>query len=298
MDGILNIYKEKGYTSHDVVARLRGILKVKKIGHTGTLDPDAVGVLPICVGKATKVCDLLTSQDKTYLAKVRLGITTDTLDMSGTVQKSRPVSVTSEQLESALKAFTGEISQIPPMYSAIKVNGKKLYELARKGEVIDRKPRTVTIYEIKLMDDYLTKDEFTILVTCSKGTYIRTLCADIGEMLGCGAIVKDLERIRVGDFHMEHSMTLGMVERFCEKSSPEKLLKPIDSLFEQYAACRVSGEGLHFLANGNPVAPSFCDYAAGEGETVRMYDEQGEFYALYQYSGKNKRYKVVKMFHG
>ncbi len=294
----MNVYKERGYTSHDVVAKLRGILKEKKIGHTGTLDPEAVGVLPVCVGKATKVCEFLIEQDKTYLAEVRLGITTDTLDMSGTVQKRRAVLVTSEQLVSALEAFTGEINQIPPMYSAVKIKGKKLYELARKGEIVERKPRTVTIHEIKLMDDNLEEGEFTILVTCSKGTYIRSLCADIGEKLGCGATVKLLERIRVGNFSMENSMTLGMIQRFCQTSSPERLLDPIDSVLEQYAACRVSGEGMHFLENGNPIAASFCDYAAGDGETVRMYDCRGEFYALYRYCADRKSYRAVKMFHG
>lgn len=297
MNGIINVYKEQGFTSHDVVAKLRGILHMKKIGHTGTLDPDAVGVLPVCVGKATKVCDLLTDRDKTYVAVVKLGVTTDTLDMSGTVLKEREVSVTEEQLVSVLPDFTGEISQIPPMYSAIKINGKKLYELARKGQEVERKPRKVTIHELSLEAVNQKEDEFTIRVTCSKGTYIRSLCQDIGDRLGCGAAMKSLVRTRVGQFSVDSAKTLSEIESFCRQNEPEGLLLPIDSVFEQYAACRVEEKAMRYLKNGNPVACYFCDYRAVQGEKVRMYDSNGEFYAIYRYEEADKMYRVEKMFH-
>ena len=180
MNGIINVYKERGFTSHDVVAKLRGILHMKKIGHTGTLDPDATGVLPVCIGKATKVCGLLTDKDKTYRAVVKLGVTTNTEDMTGEILAKHPVSVTKEQIEMAVSKFAGEIEQIPPMYSAIKINGKKLYELARQGKEVERKARKVTIYEIKVLSIDFSENEFTMEVSCSKGTYIRTLCKDIG----------------------------------------------------------------------------------------------------------------------
>lgn len=297
MNGIINVYKERGFTSHDVVAKLRGILHMKKIGHTGTLDPDAVGVLPVCVGKATKVCDFLADRDKTYIATVKLGVVTDTLDMSGTIVEEKTVQVTEEQILSVLSGFIGTISQIPPMYSAIKINGKKLYELARKGQEVERKPRQVTIYELLPMEMNIEKDEFTIQVTCSKGTYIRSLCQDIGERLGCGAAMKSLVRTRVGQFTLEKAKMLSEIEQFCLKNQPEKLLLPIDSVFEQYAACRVEEGAEKYLQNGNPVAPHFCNYKAADGENVRMYSNGDEFYAIYRYDEKDAMYRVVKMFH-
>lgn len=297
MNGIINVYKEQGFTSHDVVAKLRGILHMKKIGHTGTLDPDATGVLPVCVGKATKVCDLLTDKDKTYVAVVKLGVVTDTLDMTGEIRKKRAVKVTEEQILSVLAGFTGEISQIPPMYSAIKMNGKKLYELARKGQVVERKPRLVTIHELLLEDTNLGSDEFTIRITCSKGTYIRSLCQDIGERLGCGAAMKSLVRTRVGQFSIGESMKLSEIEEFCRVHKPEELLLPVDSVFAQYAKCRVREKAMRFLCNGNLVAPYYCDYKAADGEKVRMYGSNGEFYAIYRYDEKASMYHIVKMFH-
>ena len=174
LDGIINIYKEAGFTSHDVVAKLRGILKQKKIGHTGTLDPEATGVLPVCCGKATKVCELLTDKDKSYRAVCRLGVETDTQDMTGTVLNECDTDmITEEQLRDCVKSFVGETEQIPPMYSALKINGKKLYELAREGKTVERKPRKITISEIDIVDINLEEKIFTMDVTCSKGTYIR-----------------------------------------------------------------------------------------------------------------------------
>ena len=191
VNGILNVYKEKGYTSHDVVAKLRGIVGQKKIGHTGTLDPDAEGVLPVCLGRATKVCDMLTEKDKTYEAVLLLGKETDTQDISGTVLRvGETEGLTQEQVKDCVMSFVGEYDQIPPMYSALKVNGKKLYELAREGKTIERKSRKVEIKEIRILEMALPRVRME--VSCSKGTYIRTLCHDIGEKLGCFGCMESL----------------------------------------------------------------------------------------------------------
>lgn len=291
MNGIINVYKEKGYTSHDVVAKLRGILHMKKIGHTGTLDPDAVGVLPVCVGKGTKVCSLLTDKDKTYEAVVQLGVITDTEDMTGEVLETRPVTVTDEDIKKVLPNFIGEIEQIPPMYSAIKVQGKKLYELAREGKTIERKPRKITIHQLELINTNLAQQEFSIRVTCSKGTYIRTLCQDIGEKLGCGAAMKALVRTRVGNFSIENAKTLGEIEQ----QGP--ILLPIEEVFSEYASCHVTEAGMKYLKNGNMVTVSLCDYKGVDGESVRMYGTDGDFYAIYQYEAKGNKYHIKKMFH-
>ena len=210
MDGILVIRKEKGYTSHDVVAKLRGILHMKKIGHTGTLDPAAEGVLPVALGRGTRLVELLTEKEKTYEAVLRLGVSTDTQDMTGTVLSEMPVTVTEEEVREVVESFVGEQMQVPPMYSALKVNGKKLYELAREGKTIERKPRPVVFYEIRIMD--ISLPLVRISVTCSKGTYIRTLCNDIGEKLGCGGAMEELLRTRSGNFTLEESLMLSQVE--------------------------------------------------------------------------------------
>ena len=197
MDGVIVIRKEKDFTSHDVVAKLRGILHMKKIGHTGTLDPDAEGVLPVALGKATRLVDMITDKEKTYEAVMRLGVVTDTQDMSGTVlSQASELHVTEEELRAAIESFVGDYMQVPPMYSALKVNGKKLYELAREGKTVERKPRPVHFYEIEILEINLPLVRFC--VTCSKGTYIRTLCHDIGEKLGCGAAMETLLRTKVG----------------------------------------------------------------------------------------------------
>ena len=201
-NGIINVYKEKGYTSFDVVARMRGICGQKKIGHTGTLDPDAEGVLPVCLGKATKVCDMLTDSDKVYRAVMQLGIETDTQDLTGTVLSACEVPVLTEtEIRDVIRTFQGEIMQVPPMYSALKVNGKKLCDLARAGVTVERKARPVTIYEIRIERVELPEIELT--VSCSKGTYIRTLCHDIGQKFGCGAAMKSLLRLQAAGFVLD-----------------------------------------------------------------------------------------------
>ena len=201
-DGMINVCKEKGFTSHDVVAKLRGILHQKKIGHTGTLDPDATGVLPVCLGKGTKLCDMITDRDKTYRAVMMLGRTTDTQDISGQILTEKAVNVDEREVRDAAVSFVGDYMQIPPMYSAIKVDGKKLYELARAGQEVERKARHVVINALNITEIQLPY--VTMEVSCSKGTYIRTLCQDIGEKLGCGACMTELVRLKVGAFDIAH----------------------------------------------------------------------------------------------
>ena len=211
MDGIIVIRKEKGYTSHDVVAKLRGILHMKKIGHTGTLDPDAEGVLPVALGKATKLVDLITDKEKTYEAVMRLGVVTDTQDMTGTIlSQTEQISVTEKEVKEAAESFLGEQLQIPPMFSALKVNGKKLYELAREGKTVERKPRPVHFYQIEILEINLPLVRYRVV--CSKGTYIRTLCHDMGEKLGCGAAMESLVRTKVGKFELKDAITLAQAE--------------------------------------------------------------------------------------
>ena len=294
--GVLNVYKEKGYTSHDVVAKLRGIVKQKKIGHTGTLDPDAEGVLPVCFGKATKLCDLLTDKDKTYQAVLLLGQVTDTQDTSGQVlEKHSTEELTNEKVENVIRSFEGEYDQIPPMYSALKVNGKKLYELAREGKEVERKARRITIHEIRILE--INLPEVKLEVTCSKGTYIRTLCKDIGEFLGCGAAMKTLVRTRVSEFFLEQALTLGQIEQAVKEGKIQDYLIPIDAMFSDLKDCVESDEALRLLLNGNCIARKDTSYQTPKDkEQVRMYSMENEFYAIYEYRQKEDKYFVVKMF--
>lgn len=299
MDGIINVYKEAGFTSHDVVAKLRGILKQKKIGHTGTLDPAATGVLPVCCGKATKVCELLTDKDKSYRAVCRLGVETDTQDMTGTVLKEYDTAgIDEHQIRECISKFVGEIQQIPPMYSALKVNGRKLYELAREGKVIERKPRKIVISQIDLIETDLENKTFTMDVTCSKGTYIRTLCHDIGKELGIGAAMENLVRTRVSVFDVEDALTLSDIE-FLSKEKPDifkEKVCTVDSLFD-YKRLNVAGDGIRYLQNGNTLkAKDFKQDVSdiSDEEKVLVYDENDDFRAIYQKRGREL--KVYKMF--
>ncbi|MFW5669450.1 MAG: tRNA pseudouridine(55) synthase TruB [Acetivibrio ethanolgignens] len=298
MDGIINIYKEKGYTSHDVVAKLRGILKQKKIGHTGTLDPEATGVLPVCLGKATKLCDLLTDKDKTYVAVLKLGIETDTQDMTGQILKEHALDWQEAKIREAIASFVGEYEQVPPMYSALKVNGKKLYELAREGKEVERKARRVHIFDIELLSMDKEQKEITMQVHCSKGTYIRTLCADIGECLGCGGCMKSLERIQVERFSLRDSLTLSEVEKLVREETLEKYIIPLEAMFEKYQRLMLKPEADRFLYNGNSFWASNSQKEASwqEGEIVRACDSQGVFKGLYFYQAKEKTFKPYKMF--
>lgn len=293
--GIINVYKEKGFTSHDVVAKLRGIVGQKKIGHTGTLDPDATGVLPVCLGKATKLCDLLTDKNKTYEAVLLLGKTTDTQDITGEVLEEKSTeALTEEKVREAIEGFIGDYEQIPPMYSALKVNGKKLYELAREGKVIERKARPVKILDIQILEIDLPKVRME--VSCSKGTYIRTLCHDIGEKLGCGGCMESLIRTRVSTFRIEDAKTLDEIETLKQEGKLAELLVPIDAMFPFYPKITVRDDWKAFAKNGNPLDLKMLKEACGQDEEtqVRLYDESGKFIAIYQW--KEKKYHIVKMF--
>ena len=295
MNGIINVYKERGYTSHDVVAKLRGILKQKKIGHTGTLDPEAEGVLPVCLGKATKVCELLTDKDKTYRAVLFLGQTTDTQDASGMVLETSDISNLNEsQVTEAVQSFVGEYAQIPPMYSALKVDGKKLYELAREGKTVERKARNVKIHSIKILRVDLPRVEME--VSCSKGTYIRTLCHDIGEKLGVGGCMESLLRVRVGRFVLADSLRLSEIQKAKEDGNLEKILQPIDSVFEQYRAVRIRSDQEKRLQNGNSFRKTDRLQNYDDQEMVRVYDSNGYFAAVYRYVEKDHEFRIVKMF--
>lgn len=293
--GIINVYKEKGFTSHDVVAKLRGIVGQKKIGHTGTLDPDATGALPVCLGKATKLCDLLTDKNKTYEAVLLLGKTTDTQDITGEVLEEKSTeALTEEKVREAIEGFIGDYEQIPPMYSALKVNGKKLYELAREGKVIERKARPVKILDIQILEIDLPKVRME--VSCSKGTYIRTLCHDIGEKLGCGGCMESLIRTRVSTFRIEDAKTLDEIETLKQEGKLAELLVPIDAMFPFYPKITVKDDWKAFAKNGNPLDLKMLKEACGQDEEtqVRLYDESGKFIAIYQW--KEKKYHIVKMF--
>ena len=293
--GIINVYKEKGFTSHDVVAKLRGIVGQKKIGHTGTLDPDATGVLPVCLGKATKLCDLLTDKNKTYEAVLLLGKTTDTQDITGEVLEEKSTeALTEEKVREAIEGFIGDYEQIPPMYSALKVKGKKLYELAREGKVIERKARPVKILDIQILEIDLPKVRME--VSCSKGTYIRTLCHDIGEKLGCGGCMESLIRTRVSTFRIEDAKTLDEIETLKQEGKLAELLVPIDAMFPFYPKITVKDDWKAFAKNGNPLDLKMLKEACGQDEEtqVRLYDESGKFIAIYQW--KEKKYHIVKMF--
>ena len=293
MDGIINIYKEKGFTSHDVVAKLRGILRQKKIGHTGTLDPDAVGVLPVCLGRATKVCEFLTDQTKTYRAVLHLGVVTDTQDASGKILQENPVTVTEQEVVQTVPEFEGEQLQIPPMYSALKVGGKKLYELAREGREVERKPREIYIHEIRI--EKMELPYITMEVTCSKGTYIRTLCHDLGARLGCGGCMESLERMRVGDFYVEDSLTLSEVENLARENCMEEVLLPVEEVFSEYDRICCPPSLDKRLYNGNPF--SFQELEGPAEGIFRLCDSHGTFIGIYQKDEKRRAYFPAKMFY-
>ena len=292
--GIINIYKEKGFTSHDVVAKVRGILRERKIGHTGTLDPDAEGVLPICIGKATKVVPYLTDADKCYEAVVRLGAYTTTEDASGEIIESFEVNVTKEQVLQVIKSFEGLYTQTPPMYSAIKVNGVRLYELARKGIVIERPSREVNIMKCELIE-WIDETSFKIRVDCSKGTYIRTLCTDIGRKLGCGAYMESLLRTRVGSFYLKESITLSTLE--ANKLNVEPFIHTIESMFKEYEAVTIKPEYNKYLYNGNPLTLKAIEYLPKNDKPfLRVYDEKGQFIGLYKVNESSNQLVMERNF--
>jgi len=296
LNGIIVINKEPGFTSHDVVAKMRGICGQRKIGHTGTLDPAAEGVLPVCLGTATKLCDLLADRDKEYVAELLLGVETDTQDTTGHVLRESPVNVSPEQVRECAASFVGGIMQVPPMYSALKVNGKKLYELAREGREVERRARPVTIHELEVLEVRLPVA--VLGVVCSKGTYIRTLCADIGERLGCGGTMQSLRRTRVGSFNLSGAITLGGLQGLKDEQRLGEAVKPVDSVFAGCPALHVHGDYTGRLDNGNAFFPGqSCENVVYEPERwVRVYRHDGSFAGIYAYAPEKKWYRPVKMF--
>lgn len=308
LNGIINVYKEKGFTSHDVVAKLRGILKQKKIGHTGTLDPDATGVLPVCLGSGTKLCDMLTDRSKEYEATLRLGVRTDTEDLSGRILEEQTPRVSEAEIQDIILSFVGGYDQIPPMYSAIKVNGTKLYELARAGREIGRKPRRVEIDSIEITDIALPR--VTFRVACGKGTYIRSLCRDIGEKAGCGGCMESLVRTRAGGFALEDARTLSQIGELAGKGEIDRMITPVDACFACYPRIAVSERAASLVKNGNPFGESADGTVSGTkngqedgrngGETkYRVYiSENGreDFAGIYEYDRSRRAYRPVKMF--
>lgn len=296
INGVINVYKEKGYTSHDVVAKLRGILHQKKIGHTGTLDPDAEGVLPVCLGRGTKLCDVLADHDKEYETVLLLGTVTDTQDITGTVIRTGQVNVTEDEVRECIHSFQGEQMQVPPMYSALKVGGKKLYEMAREGIEIERKPRPVHFYNIEVIEMELPRVK--IRVHCSKGTYIRTLCHDIGEKLGCGGCMEKLLRTRVERFELLGARKLSQIQEFADRGKIEDIVIPVDQMFDSFSGCKVKQEADRLVHNGNFFPISLLENEAiirNTGEQLRIYDSIGEFIGIF--TKKGERMTPVKMFY-
>ena len=286
MNGIINIYKEKGFTSFDVVAKLRGILKTRRIGHTGTLDPDAEGVLPVCIGKATKICELLTDKTKE-------------------TQTQQEVRCSAKEVEKAVLSFVGDYMQVPPMYSALKVDGRKLCDLARAGVTVERAARPVHIFSIEILSIELPR--VRMRVCCSKGTYIRTLCQDVGEVLGCGACMESLLRTRVGEFALADAIKLSEVEAYViahrsDAAETEEMqlpfLQAVDTVFLKYESATVDGQFRKYLYNGNRLRPEMFleEHESMRVAPVRVYDDEGAFFGIYEYQAEKEDYKPLKVF--
>ena len=280
MNGIVNVYKEKGYTSHDVVAILRGVLKTKKIGHTGTLDPEATGVLPVCLGKATKTAELIMGTEKEYIASLAFGSETDTQDAGGTVTRQTEYCFREEDARRAIQSFTGEYEQTPPMYSAVKIGGVKLYEMARMGMEVERKSRPVTIYEMEVL--HLDEKGARLRIRCSKGTYIRTLCEDIGRKTGYLAHMTELERTASGPFRVEKSFRIEELKGLMAQGRSDEFLTGLDELFMDLPLKQVIPEEDAMLRNGNYLTYSPREVPPVLGQEVRMYTSSGEFAGLYR----------------
>lgn len=294
--GILNVYKEPGFTSFDVVAKLRGILHIRKIGHTGTLDPAARGVLPVCIGRATKAVDLMANWTKTYIADMQLGIRTDSQDMTGQILERNPVSVSEDEIQREVASFFGPQDQIPPMYSARKVGGKRLYHYARQGIELERRASHIVIYDIQILSMELP--HVIMEVTCSKGTYIRTLCSDIGDALGCGASMAALERIRVGDFDSKTALRLDQIQETVAAGRLEDILYPVDAVFADFPALKLpkgltkagkngapiaeKAEGIACLYKGEKQSRTGSDWRKSSlGQAFRVYLSDGVFLGIY-----------------
>lgn len=316
-NGLINVYKEPGFTSMDVVAVLRGILKQKKIGHTGTLDPQAEGVLMVCLGNATKLCTFLEDKDKEYVCRMLLGTTTDTEDTTGNVIKKAPFdylsvgesgenpTITDEDIKRAINSFVGDIKQVPPMYSALKKDGKKLYELARQGIEIERDARDIKIYDIEIKE--IDMPYVTFRVKCSKGTYVRSLCRDIGEKLGVGACMDHLTRTAVSFFSIDNALKLSDIERLAKEDKIDELVLETSEVFKDKKALHVLPEYAKFIDNGNPLVKEYVkledleknsdnNQYIKEDNLFRVYNASGQFVAVYLYDESRDIYMPSKMF--
>lgn len=289
MDGVINVNKKAEMTSFDVIAILRKILNMKKIGHTGTLDPDATGVLPVCVGKGTKLVEMLTANDKQYIAGVKLGIVTDTQDLSGNILEKTNPCIDNATLKSTIMSFMGESEQIPPMYSAIQVNGERLYKLAREGKTVEREPRKIFISNIVLNSYNKEENTFYMTVDCSKGTYIRTLANDIGQKLGCGAALSSLERTKSGRFSIDKSFTLDEIRNMAEKNDFSFILN-LPDVMSEFEKTILAEQNSKKLIYGVP----FNVAGLENGKTYRLFDEKNQFLAIAQKTPE--RLKILKTF--
>ena len=269
MNGIVIVDKPQGWTSQDVTARLRRVFNTRRIGHGGTLDPMATGVLPVFVGRATRGVEFFEHAEKVYETVLKPGITTDTEDITGTVLTEQDAFVTGEMLEEVLEKFRGDIMQVPPMYSALKVNGQKLYDLARRGKEVERQPRPITIHELTLLG--MEAEGIRLRVRCSKGTYIRTLCKDIGQALGCGGCMAELRRVAAGEYTAQEAVPL---QELLETENPEQYLRPVDSMFRNYPQVTLSEKQETRCRNGNSFSVQMAD------GTYRAYSREGEFLML------------------
>lgn len=297
MNGIIVIDKPQQFTSFDVVAVMRGLCGTKKVGHTGTLDPMATGVLPVLIGSATKAQDLTPDSEKEYVAGFRLGVVTDTEDSTGAVKATFPVTVDEKALTSALSHFRGEIMQTPPMYSAIQKNGVRLYDLARKGIEVEREPRPVTIHTLELLEYHPAEGEGVFRVRCSKGTYVRTLCADLGKLLGCGGVMTTLRRTAACGYTLEDSIPLDEAKRLKAEGSLEQKLRPVDSLFAEYQALTVTGPQAKRFQNGGTLALERTGaQKEPDGAKLRVYDPEKRFLGLGQVNREKNELSILKLF--
>lgn len=286
MNGIILVDKPCGWTSHDVVGKLRGILRERRIGHSGTLDPMATGLLVVFAGRATRAVEFAEADSKEYIAGLRLGVSTDTQDTTGNVLNTCETLPSKDELIAAANGFLGEISQIPPMYSAIKINGKKLYELARRGEIVERSPRKVTISKLELVGE--DKCDYILDIHCSKGTYIRTLCSDIGDKLGCGGCMSSLRRVKAGVFSITQAHTMEQIQAAADLGGLDGIIIPVDTLFTDKPKLTVNEFEEKKLRNGNTIKTKSAD------GTYRVYSESGEFLLLAEV--KDNLLRTIKSF--
>ena len=287
MNGILLIDKAEGWTSSDVVIKLKGVLRERRVGHSGTLDPMATGLLAVFIGRATRAVEFAEAHAKRYTSGLRLGVTTDTQDVTGTVLRSCPANVAEDELKAVLTRFTGELEQIPPMYSAIKINGQKLYDIARRGGEVERRPRHITVSGISVVGR--SGNDFVLDISCSKGTYIRTLCNDIGDALGCGGCMSSLRRTAAGDFSVSQAYTIDEVVAAAAAGEAGKLLLPTDSMFAALPRCTAGAQDERRIKNGNEIkTPALAD-----GD-YRVYSDSGEFLMLGH--AENGRMRTIKSF--